>query len=75
MEFMKSTPLRSASRSEAKHEETGRAARDIVAHDAAVRLKNTERLKAARLARDASLPPPEPVAAPAPKRRRKATAS
>ncbi len=50
MEFMKSTPLRSSSRSEARHEETGRAARDIIAHDAAVRAKNTERLKAARLA-------------------------
>ncbi len=73
MEFMKSTPLRSSSRSEARLEESGRVARDIIAHDAAIRLKNTARLKAARLARDAALPPPEPPVAPVPKRRKKTT--
>ncbi len=53
----------------------GRAARDIVAQDAAIRLRNTERLKAARLAHEAANPPAIPVAAPAVKRRKKATVS
>jgi hypothetical protein len=74
MEFMKSSPLGNPSRSQARLDESGRVARDIVAHEAAVRLKNTERLKAQRLARDAALPPPEPVvAAPAKTRKKKAS--
>ncbi len=76
MEPVKSAPPRTPfSRSEARLAESGRAARDIVAQDAAIRLRNTERLKAARLAHEAANPPAIPVAAPAVKRRKKATVS
>ncbi len=76
MEFMKSSPLKTPySRSAARADETGRAARDIVAQDAALRSRNTERLKAARLARDAALPPVVAAPAPPPKRRRKVAAT
>ncbi len=76
MESIKSAPLRAPfSRSEARLAESGRAARDIVAQDAAIRTRNTERLKAARLAHEAANPPAIPVPAPALKRRKKATVS
>ena len=76
MEFVKSAPLRAPfSRTEARLAESGRAARDIVAQDAAIRMRNTERLKAARLAHEAANPPAIPVPAPPVKRRRKATES
>ncbi len=75
MESVKTTQLRAPfSRSEARLAESGRAARDIVAQDAAIRTRNTERLRAARLAHEAANPPA--IAVPAPvKRRKKATAA
>jgi len=74
MDVVKTNPLNATySRSEARHDAIGRAARDIISQEAAKRSRNTERLKAARLARDAAEPPV--IAAPAApaKRRKKAT--
>lgn len=73
MDLTKSSAFKTPpSRSEARIDAIGRAARDIIAQDAAIRSRNTERLKAARLARDAALPPPVEAPAPLPKRRKKA---
>lgn len=73
MDVVKSIPFRAtSSRSEARLDATGRAARDIIAQDAATRLRITERLKAARLARDAAMPPAPATPPQPPKRRKKA---
>jgi len=47
-----------APRPDEKRDATTRAARVIIDREAAVRQAKTERLRAARLAREATLPPP-----------------